>query len=81
MSSENQQLQEDLKELRENKDKMETHYKFIEQQKSDKVKALLLKIENLKQKNKAEGKTKDSSKALNNLKKELQMKNDHVEEL
>lgn len=60
---------------------MEIHYKFIEQQKADKIKTLLLKIENLKQKNKAEGKTKDSSKALNNLKKELQVKNDQVEEL
>ncbi len=50
---------------------MEIHYKFIEQQKIDKIKNLLQKIENLKIKSKAEGNKKDSSKNSNNLKKEL----------
>ena len=50
---------------------MEIHYKFIEQQKIDKIKNLLQKIENFKIKSKAEGNKKDSSKNSSNLKKEL----------
>ena len=60
---------------------MEIHYKFIEQQKIDKIKNLLQKMENLKIKSKAEGNKKDSSKNSSNLKKELQLKNEQIETL
>lgn len=60
---------------------METHYKFIETQKTEKIMHLKQKIEQLKNKNNKEAKNVDSNKGVSKYKKLLEEKNETIKQL